>query len=138
MRTLCRNITEIFPGRRLLVVMGLLKDKPMLPVLRAWAQIARGKGQRPKANYARDRSADSQTCNARFLFAAPPSERARPAFQLAQAARRFGYLAHAFDSPAEAFTTARESCGDEDLLCVTGSHYLIGALMKDKLLPPPY
>jgi hypothetical protein len=57
---------------------------------------------------------------------------------LAQAAREVGFVAEAIDSPAAAFNHAREICRDDDLLCLTGSHYLIGTLMQEKFLPPPY
>jgi dihydrofolate synthase/folylpolyglutamate synthase len=114
MRALTRNVAEIFPQRRLLVVMGLLRDKPLRPILRIWQEL-----------------------QPRFFFATPPTERARAALHLAQAAKSLGFMAEALDSSVEAFECARRNCGDEDILCVTGSHYLIGELMKLKLLPYP-
>jgi dihydrofolate synthase/folylpolyglutamate synthase len=119
MRILTSNVAEIFPNRSLLVVMGLLEDKPVRPILRAWGKW---QGKRHRL---------------RFFFATPPTERARPASQLAQAARQMGFRAEAFDATSEAFLQARENSRAGDLLCVTGSHYLIGALMKDRLLPLP-
>ncbi len=115
MRALAQNLQEIFKYRRLLVVMGLLDDKTLPPILLAWKNL------RPH-----------------FFLATPPTNRGRPAIELAEAAKKFGLHAEAFDSPAAAFAQARESCRDDDLLCVTGSHYLIGALMKAGCIPLPY
>lgn len=115
MRVLVRHLAETFSWKRLLVVMGLLEDKTLPPILKVWKKL------RPH-----------------FIFATPPTDRARPAAQLAKAAREFGFTTEAVDSPAEAFRRARADCRDDDLLCVTGSHYLIGELMKENLLPAPY
>jgi dihydrofolate synthase/folylpolyglutamate synthase len=115
MRVLVRHLAETFSWKRLLVVMGLLEDKTLPPILKMWKNL------RPH-----------------FIFATPPTDRARPAAQLAKAAKALGFAAEAVDSPAAAFTRARANCGDDDLLCVTGSHYLIGELMKENLLPLPY
>jgi len=115
MRVLAQALSETFSHRRLLVVMGLLADKSLPPIFRAW-----------------------QNLSPQFFFATPASERARPAAQLAQAAKEFGFKARAFDSPAAAFREAQQMCRDDDLLCLTGSHYLIGALMQEGLIPLPY
>ncbi len=115
MRVLARHLAETFSWRRLLVVMGLLEDKALPPIFKAWKNL-----------------------HPHFVFATPPTDRARPAAQLAKAAKALGFAAEAVDAPAEAFTRARADCGDDDLLCVTGSHYLIGELMKENLLPAPY
>ncbi len=115
MRVLVRHLAEAFTRKGLLVVMGLLEDKALPPIFRAWKKL-----------------------QPHFFFATPPTSRARPASQLAQTARKFGFVAEAVDSPTQAFARARKNCRDDDLLCVTGSHYLIGELMKEKLLPTPY
>jgi dihydrofolate synthase/folylpolyglutamate synthase len=112
---LARHLSEVFARRRLIVVMGLLEDKALPPILRVWKKL------RPH-----------------FIFTTPPSSRSRPASQLAQAARELGFVGEAIDPPAAAFMRAREICRGDDLLCLTGSHYLIGALMQEKILPPPY
>jgi dihydrofolate synthase/folylpolyglutamate synthase len=115
MRVLARHLREAFTWKRLWVVMGLLEDKTLPPIFKAWKNL------RPH-----------------FIFATPPADRARPAAQLAKAAKNFGFNAAAIASPAEAFQRVRADCGDNDLLCVTGSHYLIGELMRKDLLPAPY
>ncbi len=115
MRVLTSHLAETFSWKRLVVVMGLLEDKTLPPIFQTWKKL-----------------------HPHFIFATPPTARARPAAQLAKAAKASGFAAEAVDPPAEAFTRARAVCGNDDLLCVTGSHYLIGALMKAKLLPAPY
>jgi dihydrofolate synthase/folylpolyglutamate synthase len=115
MRVLAQNVQEIFKYRRLLVVMGLLDDKSLSPILRRWKNLY-----------------------PRFFFATPPTSRARLASELTQAAKKFNLKAEAFDAPAAAFAQARENCRDDDLLCITGSHYLIGALMREGCIPLPY
>ena len=115
MRVLAQALSENFSYRRLFIVMGLLEDKSLPPIFRAW-----------------------QNLSPQFFFATPASERARPAAPLAHAAKAFGYQAQAFDSPTTAFHAARKICRDDDLLCITGSHYLIGTLMQEGLIPRPY
>ena len=115
MRVLIRNLRGIFSYRRLFVIMGLLEDKALLPIFRAWRPL------RPQ-----------------FFFATPPTKRGRPAGQLASTAKQLGLQAEIFSTSVEAFQNARAKCEKEDLLCVTGSHYLIGALMEGNCLPLPY
>lgn len=115
MRVLIRHLREAFSPRRLFVVMGLLDDKSVLPILQPW-----------------------RTLRPRFFFATPPTPRGRPAGQLARTAKQLGCEAETFKTPNAAFMQAREQCGPDDLLCVTGSHYLIGALMQDGAIPLPY
>jgi dihydrofolate synthase / folylpolyglutamate synthase len=57
----------------------------------------------------------------------PPSPRAQPAEQVAQAARALGCRAVAAPSVAEALGTALEEAGEEELVLVTGSLYVVGA-----------
>jgi dihydrofolate synthase/folylpolyglutamate synthase len=114
MRVLARHLAETLSWKRLWVVMGLLEDKTLPPIFKAWKNL-----------------------QPHFIFATPPTDRARPAAKLAKAARDFGFIAEAIASPAEAFQRARADCGDDDLLCITGSHYLIGELMQENLLPMP-
>lgn len=115
MRVLIRHLREAFSPRHLLVVMGLLDDKSLLPILLSW-----------------------RTLQPRFFFATPPTPRGWPAVQLAMTAKQLGFETEAFKTPADAFMKAHAQCGVEDLLCVTGSHYLIGELMRAGVIPPPY
>ena len=57
----------------------------------------------------------------------PPSPRAQPAETVAEAARSLGCRAIAASSVVEALETALGEAGDEDLVLVTGSLYVVGA-----------
>jgi len=126
MRVLTRNLQEIFKYRRLFVVMGLLNDKTLPPIFRAWKKLSRSSFLYSKG------------FSGQFFFATPATNRGRPAAQLAQAAKALGFAAKVFDTPVAAFAQARKICRDDDLLCVTGSHYLIGELMRAECLLLPY
>ncbi|NUO78498.1 bifunctional folylpolyglutamate synthase/dihydrofolate synthase [candidate division KSB1 bacterium] len=115
MRKLTRSIRALYPQRRVKVVMSLLKDKALTQALRAWLAL------QPE-----------------FFFATAANDRALAAEQMHAAARRLGFVAHVSATPRAAFELARARCAAEDLLCVTGSHYLIGELMEQGLLPYPY
>jgi folylpolyglutamate synthase/dihydropteroate synthase len=53
-----------------------------------------------------------------------------PAEDVADAARRLGLAARAFDGASEAFSAAMEQARPEDLVLVTGSLYLVGATRR--------
>ncbi|HEX9530268.1 MAG TPA: cyanophycin synthetase, partial [Acidimicrobiales bacterium] len=59
---------------------------------------------------------------------APPSPRAMAPLEIVGAATRLGVAAVAAREPAEALRLARQAVGEEELLLVTGSLYLVGAL----------
>lgn len=115
MRKLVRSIRAIFPERRVKVVLSLLKDKALTQVLRAWRDLP-----------------------VEFFFAPAQSDRARAPERMQAEAQRMGFTAHARGSARAAVAAAQASCKDDDLLCVAGSHYLIGELMEDGVLPYPY
>ncbi|MGH9107178.1 MAG: glutamate ligase domain-containing protein, partial [Acidimicrobiales bacterium] len=56
----------------------------------------------------------------------PPSPRAQPAEDLAEAARSFGCRSVAAASVAEALEVALAEAGDDELVLVTGSLYTVG------------
>jgi dihydrofolate synthase/folylpolyglutamate synthase len=65
---------------------------------------------------------------ARLVVACPPpSPRAMPAAEVADAARALGTDAEETDSVAEAVATALALAGEQDLVHVTGSLYVVGA-----------
>lgn len=115
MRVLTETLARLFPGQRIKIVLSLMNDKAVAKVLRPWQKL-----------------------NAEFFFAAAATARARPAGDLLQQARALGLPGKAYDSAGKAFAAARASCRKNDLLCVAGSHYLIGELMQQGLLPYPY
>jgi len=64
-----------------------------------------------------------------------PSPRAATATDLAAVVRRRGLAVEAVDDPVEAVRRAVDVVGEDDLVLVTGSLYLVGALTKS--LPSP-
>lgn len=115
MRVLTQTLARLFPGRRVKVVLSLMNDKAIAQVLRPWQKL-----------------------NTEFFFATAATARARPAGDLLQQAAARGLRGRAYDSAGKAFAAARASCRKNDLLCVAGSHYLIGELMQQGILPYPY
>lgn len=59
-----------------------------------------------------------------------PSPRAASAAELATALRRRGLAVEAVEDPTEAVRRAVDVAGDDDLVLVTGSLYLVGAVME--------
>jgi len=114
-RKLVQSIRALFPQRRVQVAMSLLKDKALAQVLRAWREV-----------------------QVEFFFAPAKSDRALAPERMHAEAQRLGFTAHVCGSAREAFNAARARCSPEDLLCIVGSHYLIGELMEEGLLPYPY
>ncbi|RIK75297.1 bifunctional folylpolyglutamate synthase/dihydrofolate synthase [candidate division KSB1 bacterium] len=115
MRVLTQTLARLFPGRRVKIVLSLMNDKAVAPVLRPWQKLP-----------------------AEFFFTAAATARARAASDLMQQARAMSLRGRAYDAAGQAFAAARESCRKNDLLCVAGSHYLIGELMQQGLLPYSY
>jgi dihydrofolate synthase / folylpolyglutamate synthase len=60
-----------------------------------------------------------------IITCTPPSTRAQPADELADAARRRGWPAVAIDDIGEALRTVMASAGGDDQIVVTGSIYLV-------------
>jgi len=108
------TIKELFSFRRLRVVLALMNDKSLDSIFGAW------QGLQPE-----------------FYFTRTSSSRSFPPIELLRAARRMGFSGSAFESPLQAFGHAGENCEAGDLLCVVGSHFLIGDLMAAGLLPYP-
>ncbi len=58
----------------------------------------------------------------------PSTPRALAAGTVADAARRLGMDAHVWEDPPRAFDAALSDAGDDDLVVVTGSFYVVGAV----------
>ena len=114
MNTLVANIKRYISFKKTFIVMALLEDKPIPTILKAW-----------------------QDLQPHFFFAPASIERNRPSVDLVHEAKKLGYLSTAFDSPGSAFQEAYTICHQDDLLCITGSHYLIGDLIQGQVLPEP-
>ena len=105
-RVLQEVLGGAFEHRRVVLLMGVSKDKDVPEMLRAIL---------PRA--------------ARVIFTRSDSPRAEEPALLAEHARELcGIEAEVFDDAHLALARARELAGTEDLICVTGSFYLAGKL----------
>jgi dihydrofolate synthase/folylpolyglutamate synthase len=93
---------ELFAGRRIHLVMGVLADKELAPMLETLARVA-----------------------TRLIATAPASPRALPAARLAERVPR-GVLTEVFESAAAAVRHAIDTAGPDDVVLVCGSLYLVG------------
>lgn len=114
-RSLIKNLEYLLPNKRVVVTMALLQDKPLRRILGLWRDV-----------------------KAAFHFAPAPTERSRSAEELVEQAREVDLAATAHPSPDLAFEAARQDCQNNDVLCITGSHYFLGALIDTGHLTDPY
>ncbi len=103
-----RGVSEEFAGRRLLIVMGVLDGHDPGEMLDAFG---------------------SQSVAAVFACS-PPSPRALPANAVSDAARRRNLSAVALSGVEEAVDQALAEAGEDDMVLVFGSLYLVGAARK--------
>jgi len=115
MRVLAAGIRQLFPRHKLYVVMALLADKSAAQVLRPW-----------------------QDLHPHFFFVPAATSRALPPARLAQVARQYHYHCEVFASARAGLEAAQHQTRGRALLVVAGSHYLLGELMAEGLLPYPY
>ncbi len=92
--------------RRRVVVMGLLQGRDPVEMLEALGVPPLGA----------------------VVACRPPSPRAMPPAEVAAAARRLGVAAEVVDDPVAALARARARARSEDLVLVTGSLYVVGAV----------
>lgn len=111
MSAMITSLVEAFAFERAVFVIGILRDKDHGGIMSEVARV----GGTVIATEAR---------NARSV----------PASELAEAARGFGMDAETIEDVEEALDRAREIAGEADLICVTGSNYVVGAA-RDVLLP---
>lgn len=96
-----------FPDRELVLILGVMADKD-------WRSIIK-----------------ELTPGARMVLACDiESKRACPAEVIARESRRFNMDVNAFGSVKEAIDMAMEKAGDNDIICITGSLYLVGEARK--------
>ena len=95
---------ELFAGRRIHLVLGVLSDKELAPMLEQLAPIA-----------------------TRIIATAPASPRALPAAALA-ARIPPGPLVEVVDRPADAVRRAQATSDPDDVVLVCGSLYLVGEI----------
>lgn len=111
MSAMITSLVEAFAFDRAVFVIGVLSDKDHLGVL---SEVARVRGT--------------------VIATEARSSRSIPSAQLADVARELGMNAEAIPDVRGAFERAQETATDADLICVTGSHYVVGEA-RDLLLP---
>lgn len=107
---LVADLTQLFQFQNALIVIGLLADKNwqhIVDIIAAFADLV--------------------------WVVSPDSERALPASTLCQEFVERGTAVETAPSVHEALLAAKQAAGPRDLICVTGSHYLIGPLLQKRL-----
>jgi dihydrofolate synthase/folylpolyglutamate synthase len=105
--SLCDALKEEFHYRRLIVVFGVLDDKDYRGMLRRLAPLAD-----------------------RLILTRPDSERSLHPEALLNAAMRYSVHPEIRAVPGEALRLALADAARDDLICVTGSLYLMGAVRR--------
>jgi dihydrofolate synthase/folylpolyglutamate synthase len=99
---------DLFPGKRILLVAGVLRDKALAPMIRHF-----------------DRVADA------YIATEPDNERRLSAPELCAELAKTGKSCTAIADPARAVEEAWRRRGDFDAIIVSGSLYLLGAVRED-------
>jgi dihydrofolate synthase / folylpolyglutamate synthase len=105
--TLRRALQTGFPRRRLILIFGVLGDKDY---------PAMAKRLLPLAD--------------RVILTRPNSDRSLSPDLLLPVARMFHPMVERIDDPGDALRSALAKAGEEDLICVAGSLYLVGEIKK--------
>lgn len=103
MSALVKSIIEAFSFENVVVVLGVLSDKDHESMLRELSRI-----------------------NPLVLATAARSSRSRSPGDLVAAAEGLGLRSEAIDGVSSAVAEASRIAGPGDLICVTGSHYVVG------------
>lgn len=105
--SLCRALRNKFSFRRLIVLFGVLRDKHYPDMIRRLSVF-----------------------QPLMLLTEPPSERSMPPAELLPIARAVLQRVEIIRSPVDALKYAFSVAGEDDLICVTGSLYLVGQIKK--------
>jgi dihydrofolate synthase / folylpolyglutamate synthase len=111
--TLARSLRTIFRYKRLNLVIGILRDKDAVSIVSKLVPLSE-----------------------RVFVTQPQTERALPTELLAKLCQPFGKPISVHLSVAEALDAALGNAGSDDLVCVTGSLYVVGealAHLRSKL-----
>ena len=103
--TVAENLLQYFPGRKRVLLVGVLADKDYERMAEILAPAA-----------------DAWVC------VTPDSERALPAAELGQVLERFGKPVTVCESIPEGVSTAMEQAGENGVACAVGSLYMAGAI----------
>ncbi len=105
--SLCRSLLADFSYRRLIVVFGVFYDKDYVGMLKRLMPLAD-----------------------KIVLTKPKEARAASAEDLLSVASLHHGHIEVVDDPGEALARARSLAGADDLVCVTGSLYLVGEIKK--------
>jgi len=106
-QTLIQAFQDLLPGRKVNFLFGVMGDKDYLQMLRLLAPSVM-----------------------RITLVSPKTERAVPVSQLVEIANELGLKYGTAASVKSGFRQALKECGEDEVLCVTGSHYVIGELLS--------
>jgi len=106
MRSLCSSLARDYRYERLRVLMGVMKDKDHRRMLRMIAPMAY-----------------------EMVFCRPQMDRAQDPWVLQAEALALGARATVVESVSQGFQDLVERAGPEDLICVTGSLFVVGEIM---------
>ena len=101
-------LLDRFTFRRLILLFGVLRDKDYRGILRKVAAVA----------------------DTVILTSPGGTDRAKPPGELAEEARRHGAEVLVVEDPGEALRKALRMAGAGDVVCATGSLYLVGTVKK--------
>lgn len=104
---LADTIRASFAGRRLAVVMGMLRDKQYNECIAVMARLS-----------------------GRFCAVQPDNPRALDAAEVAEVAKAHGGAARAYDNADDAVRAALEFCGEEGAVVICGSLYMADQMRK--------
>ncbi len=105
--SLCAALNEEFCQRRLTIIFGVLDDKDYRSMLRRLSPLADG-----------------------LILTRPDSVRSQPPALLLPVAEQYHQRVVIIEKPEDALLRALAAAAPEDLICVTGSLYLIGAAKR--------
>ena len=103
MAALVSSLIEGFGFKQVMFVLGVLSDKDHTGILRELARIP-----------------------CRIFATQAATSRSLSATDLATTAQAIGLEAEVFEDPSEAASAALREAGPDDLVCITGSHYVVG------------
>lgn len=105
---LCRTLKTCFSYKKLIIVFGVFRDKDYEAMIKKLAAHAD-----------------------RLIITYAESERSLPPADLLPIARRYKKTAQAVEKPIDALKKALDMASANDLICVTGSLYLVGGVKRD-------
>ncbi len=105
------SLRRYFPGKKLILIMGIMEDKDYRGVLDLALPLA-----------------------SRILTVSPPSERALASEKLSALIRAEGVWSECVDTPLEAMRTAFRLAGEDGVICAFGSLYLVSDFREAAML----